>query len=403
MSKERNKRLQGFSLNLPHLFAGLTIFSSICLLFYSFTQVDLGLTLNRASILTQIQRSFQYIGYFDRPLSTYLYIGIIVLMFVSYGLALYLAAREKITYRLIWKLVFISSFILVLSYSAFSYDLFNYIFDAKILTHYHLNPYLYRALDFPGDKMLSFMHWTHRVYPYGPAWLLFTAPLSLLGMQLFIPTFFLFKALALGLYLGSVWSIAQIMRIIAPKKELMAIVFFAFNPLVIIETLVSGHNDIAMMFLLLVSILFLVQKKYIFAFFFLLLSIGIKYATGFLLPMYFLIFLFERQKVVIKWGTVFSIFLVTMTLALFAATLRTTFQPWYLMYVIPFAALIPDKKYIIYSVFLISLVGLLNYVPYLYTGNWDPPIPFYLLTLNLVGVVIALVIFIKVYLNKNNT
>jgi hypothetical protein len=222
-------------------------------------------------------------------------------------------------------------------------------------------------------------------------------PLSFIGFQIFIPTFFLFKLLSGVLYLGTVWAIGKIMQIISPKKEVLALTFFALNPLVIIESLVSGHNDIAMMFLAAISILFLVQKKYALAFILLFLSIGVKYATGFLLPLFIVIYLFEKRQVVIKWPVIFLTFIVTMILALFAASIRSTFQPWYLMYLMPFAALLSDEDYIIFPISILSVVGLLNYLPYLFTGSWDPPIPTILLTINILGGVIAFITFMWFY------
>jgi len=69
-------------------------------------------------------------------------------------------------------LIAVNILIGLISYPAYSHDLFNYMFDAKIATFYQQNPYLYKALDFPTDPWLRFMHWTHRYYPYGPSFLL---------------------------------------------------------------------------------------------------------------------------------------------------------------------------------------------------------------------------------------
>ena len=92
-------------------------------------------------------------------------------MFIYYFYFLYAVYKKKINKKIIRNLIVITSIGLGFSYVAFSYDLFNYIFDAKIITFYHQNPYFHKALDYPGDPMLSFMRWTHRVYPYGPIWL----------------------------------------------------------------------------------------------------------------------------------------------------------------------------------------------------------------------------------------
>ena len=338
----------------------LYLFFIIALFLYSFTQVDLGLTMTRASFITNIQRWFQYIGYFNRPLSSALYGVIILGLFISYGVFMYSVKKKLLNSKLLWKLIVIITVILTFSYNAFSYDIFNYIFDAKILTHYQLNPYLYKPLDFPLDPMLSFMHWTHRTFPYGPIWLGITIPFSYLGLNFFLPTFFLFKVLASISYLGTVYAISRIVRKISPENESLAIVFFAFNPLVLIESLVSGHNDIVMMCLGMFGILFLVTKRYLIGLVLLLLSVGTKYATGFLLPLYGIIMLFERKQVLVKYQQIFPIFIVTMLLAVVAASIRTTFQPWYLLFVVPLASLVPQKYYVIIPTFVLSIVALFN-------------------------------------------
>ena len=144
---------------------GLYFLVIFALFLYSFTQIDLSLTFSRIDFLRNLVKSFQYIGYFNRPISTYIYVGLLALLFGFYIYFLKLAQNKRIKRDLVWKLIIATIVILLFSYNAFSYDLFNYIFDAKIFTHYHMNPYLHKALDFPGDPMLSFMRWTHRAYP----------------------------------------------------------------------------------------------------------------------------------------------------------------------------------------------------------------------------------------------
>ncbi len=219
----------------------------LLLFFYSFTQIDLGLTFSRNEFLKSILDSFQHLGYFNRPLSTYFYITLVVLLFGFYLLFLRHALQKKLSKQTFWKLCIVITVLLALSYNAFSYDLFNYLFDARIITHYQQNPYVTKVLDFPGDPMLSFMHWTHRTYPYGPVWLALTVPLSFLGFGFFIPTFYLFKSLMAASFLGIVYFIGKITKKIAPKHEIFALVFFGLQPLVLIESLVSAHLDGVMM------------------------------------------------------------------------------------------------------------------------------------------------------------
>lgn len=345
----------------------------LSLFLYSFTQVDLGLTLTRASWWQVLQKAFQSIGYFDRPLSTSFYIVILFSLVAFYAVFLRLAKQKRVSRQEVWFVLITLSAILTFSYTAFSYDVFNYIFDAKIVTYYNQNPYIHKALDFPHDPMLSFMHWIQRTYPYGPVWLAITVPISFVGLQFFLPTYFLFKMLSAVCFLGSVFFLSKIVRKIHPEKEVLSMIFFSMNPLVIIESLISSHNDIVMMFFSLVAFYFLTEKKYVAAILLLLASIGVKFATVFLLPI-FLYQAFFSAKRTISWKKLFTISSLIMVIPIILSSYRTEMQPWYFLWMLPLLALIADTRVIVPSA-LFSFGLLTEYILFLYTGNWNPPIP----------------------------
>jgi hypothetical protein len=351
-------------------------------LLYSFTQIDLSLAISRNTTFQAIVVSFQHIGYFERPLSTLLYIILLVLLFAFYIVFVVLASKKKLQKKFVWIMILTTAGLLAFSYNAFSYDLFNYIFDARIFTHYQQNPYLHKALDFPSDHMLSFMRWTHRDYPYGPAWLGLTVPLSYLGFQYFLPTFILFKIFIAASYVGCVYFIGKIFRRIAPEQEVYGLVFFAFNPLIIIESLVSAHIDTVMMFFALFGFYLLLQKKYAVSYISFFVSIGIKFVTGFILPIFIYMHILQKQKKEINWNIIWGACIVLLTLGVAAQTIRGTFQPWYLIDVLAFAVFLSHRYYILFPSIIISVVALLNYAPFLYTGNWDKPIPQILANMN---------------------
>ena len=372
----------------------------IAFFLYSFTQIDLSLTFSRIDFLRQIVKSFQYIGYFNRPLSTFFDIFFVVFLFNFYFAFLILAYTKQLRKTFVWKLLLITTVILAFSYNAFSYDLFNYIFDAKIITYYHQNPYLHKALDFPGDPMLSFMHWTHRVYPYGPIWLVLTVPLSFLGFQFFLPTFFLFKLLMAVSFLGCLYFIGKIFQKIAPEREVLGLVFFGLQPLILIESLVSAHLDIVMMFFALWALYFLLNKRYIFSFLLLFVSIGIKFATIFLLPVFIAIFVLQKIHKKISWDAIwFSSFLLMIATVVFAS-LRTNFQPWYLIEIFVFAVFIGYRYYIFIPSVIISAFALFTYIPYLFEGNWNNPIPQLLNTSYIVSYILSIVAVVGYYFFK---
>ena len=386
----------------------------LCLFLYSFTQVDLGLTLSRSSLFLTIEKSFQYIGYFNRPLSTIMYSTFLILFFVFYAMFLKFGKKSKITRRQTWILLFITTIVLTFSYNAFSYDIFNYIFDAKIVTHYHQNPYMHKALDFPQDKMLGFMHWTQRTYPYGPVWLVLTIPLSFIGLQIFLITFFLFKILMSACFLGTCYFIEKISKKLFPKNALLYLIFFAFNPLVLIESVVSAHFDIVMIFFAMIAVWFLVNKRYVSASILLLISIGVKFATLFLGPVF--IYVIASDSVAISIINKITspvrrlirndseeasseIIFLTSSILMITAVIGESywsgnFQPWYILIVLSFACFLAKKAYVIIATFIISLFALLQYALFISRGDWNPPVPMILLWMLVGSIVLSVFVTI---------
>jgi len=349
----------------------LWIIGAVSLLLYSFTQIDLSLTLSQASLWQIIQKNFQYIGWFNRPLSTYIYVGIISYLFALYILTLWLVSKNKINKKTLWSTVIVIAAILLPSYNAFSYDLFNYIFDARIVTHYGLNPYEFKALDFANDPMLTFMRSTHRVYPYGPSWLMLTVPLTFIGNEMFLFTFYLFKALSAASFLGITYFIFRIANKINLKNPRLAVALFALNPLVIIEGLVSSHNEIVMMFFAILALYFLLEKRVTLSAAGLLVSIGLKYSTAVLLPIYFLRFISKKitdKQIILSSFILMSIAVIATSLAS-GQNKNPEFQPWYLLSLTPFAVLY-ENKFVRILFVSITLFPLFSYVPFLYTGVW---------------------------------
>ncbi|OGH04053.1 MAG: hypothetical protein A2W22_00305 [Candidatus Levybacteria bacterium RBG_16_35_11] len=374
------------------------------LLIYSFTQVDLNLTLSQISIFQTAQKSLQQIGFFNRPLSTTIYVLLAVLMFLFYFSFLFMAWKKKIVAKHAWVLIIGAIVILTFSYNAFSYDLFNYMFDAKILSLYGQNPFLHRPLDFTGDPWLNFMRWTHRIYPYGPSWLILTVPLSFIGMNYFLPTFFLFKVLMALSFFGTTYLIYKISEKLSPQNVVFNLVFWGLNPLVLIEGLVSAHNDMPMAFFGLLFIYLFINKKITGSLLSYLFSIGVKYATAVLFPVIILLFYLKQANKKINWDKIFLYFVVLSAGAVVIATVRSTFQPWYLLYILPFAALIAKKLYVFIPTVAATIFGIAIYVPYVLLTDYSKSYPAVVMQIELIGfltVVILLIIFsLKAHFKK---
>ena len=163
--------------------------------------------------------------------------------------------KKKIVFKDLRFLIFITIVILFFSYPGMlSFDIFNYIVTAKVLFFYHENPYIIMPIEFVGDPLLSFTHAANKISLYGASWILITAIPYFVGIGNFLLTLFSFKLFVSMFYLGTVFLIWKI------SKNLISVALFSLNPLVIIETLVSGHNDIVMVFFSLFSFYILMKK-----------------------------------------------------------------------------------------------------------------------------------------------
>lgn len=81
-----------------------------------------------------------------------------------------------------------------------------------------------------------------------------------------------------------------------------------------------------------------------------------------------------------------------MIVVIIAVSLRTNFQPWYLLYALPFAALLAKKYFILIPSLVITFFSLLQYAPFIYLGNWNPPVPMMLAYLTNGSILLSLLI-----------
>lgn len=353
------------------LYAGYLVVL-LALSVYSYSQIDLNLTLSSNPIYQSIQHELILLGYYNRPLSTVILTVLLIFLYLIYLKILLLVKDKKLTVQNLTRLVLITVVILFFSYSALSHDLFNYMFDARIVTLYHQNPYTHAALDYPSDLWTRFMHWTHRTYPYGPLWLFLTLPFSFLGFGKFVVTLINFKLMFTAFYLGNVYLIYRILRKTDSKWALEGAALYAFNPVVLMESLVSPHNETAMLFFLLLAIYFLfAESSKAKGIFYLLLSGGIKFATLILLPLFFLI---RKNKNPGRQTIWLLSFLALVMITLVGEIMYREPYAWYFIPAIGLGALLARYKKINILISGVSLAAFLRYLPFLYAGDYSKPV-----------------------------
>ncbi len=361
---------------------------------YSYTQIDLNLTISSNSVYQLFQKQMINIGYFNRNLSGSIFITLLCILFLYYFVMIFLSSRLLISFKQLISLVFFISFILIFSYPAFSHDIYNYMFDARIVTSYHANPYIHTALDFPSDLWTRFMHWTHRKYPYGPVWLLLTLPFSFLGFGKFVLTLVNFKLMFTLFHLGNIYLIWKILEKIRPKNKLCGLAIYAFNPLIIIESLISLHNEVIMLFFLLLCIYQLVSKK---EWWWILLSgflsAGIKFITLIIFPIFpFYNKLTKKNNIDLFLQIIYLLYLTSL---IYLFILREPY-PWYFIPIVGLSALLPQMGKILYITIALSIGSLLRYAPFLLNGVYTTEVMY---MMNTVFIIPVFTVIILVVLN----
>jgi len=260
---------------------------------------------------------------------------------------------------------------------------------AKVAFTYHENPYIVMPIEISNDANLAFTRAANKVALYGPVWLLLTWVPHTLGMGNIWETLIAFK------FINALWYIGFCILIWRVTKSMKNVVFFSLNPLVLIETLVSGHNDIVMMVLACGGLLLWEKRKWtshLMGLVLLVLSVFIKGATVVLVPLLFFRKLTQERLFFIASCLLLVVFFIL-------APIREELYPWYAVWFLSLAAFLPYPKYSLFWQFCIVLsLGLeLRHVPYMAMGYYEGPGPMLRAMVTVIPVILW--ILYKVYKN----
>lgn len=364
------------------------VITSLALFVYSYGFVDFNLTLSSHPLVTNFVAWTQSLAMFDRPLSTQVYLALVVVFFLLYLLTINHFNKRQIR-KFPWKPIIVIGLILSVAYPFLSSDVFKYLFVGKILVHYQANPYLLPPDQFQGDLWLRFMRWVHTTTPYGPVFSLMAVPYYLLSFGKFTPMLYMFKLDQLAWYLLAIWLVGELAFYLKANqvKKTFAMLVFALNPLILSEWLVNAHNDAIMITLLLLALYLLISRLRLLSWMALLISIGIKYLTVLALP----IFLFPAK---LSSPGNFRKSIYFLLAAFFLTPLiyhySWQYQPWYVTWLVPFAA-ISGSTPVMIIVAAYALGSFLRYIPFISTGLWSATLfQFSLLSFAPVALVLAL-------------
>ncbi len=154
------------------------------------------------------------------------------------------AGREVRLWALAPPVIFAT--LLLLTMPLTSRDIFFYTMSGRVLSIYGQNPYLVAPSSFPDDPLFGFSNWPDYTSPYGPIWLLVSGGLTRLAGDDITRSVLLLKLVAVGGYLACGGLIGAILRA-RGRAALSGMVFWLWNPLVLIEFAGAGHNDVLML------------------------------------------------------------------------------------------------------------------------------------------------------------
>jgi hypothetical protein len=188
----------------------------------------------------------------DRPWMGGAWVLGLVILFGLFAAALRIAGQKGIPTKVfvIFSLVF--GVTLIWLYPVTATDLFQYVMRARISAVYGANPMAVPPNRFPGDPLLPFVgEWKDILSPYGPAWELLAGALAGLGFNQAVPGALAYKGVALLAYLVCMAALYT-----GTNGNTRALLFFAWNPLVLLQGLGNGHNDLVMLAWLLLALVY---------------------------------------------------------------------------------------------------------------------------------------------------
>lgn len=178
-----------------------------------------------------------------------------------------------------------------------SYDVYSYIGNGWVDFKYSENPY-YTSVEQVWnqngpDQMLGKVArcWRNEPVIYGPAWSIICKTLTSMSFGNITTALYIFKFATLIVFIGSLFLINKI------TKKKIFVAMFGLNPYILFEFLSNVHNDIFLVFFVLLSIYFIKNRKNV------ILSVAciavataIKYLSILLLP-FIIIYALKDEKI----------------------------------------------------------------------------------------------------------
>ena len=335
------------------IFIIFSILLSLAFFVFSYLWVDFNLTLISWPAIAQVMDLFQHWGFFHRPVAAKIYLVLTILSFLP---SFYFLFKKKIQFsKKRWFWIILPAILIVFAYPFLSHDIFNYLFDGRMIWFHRVNPYRHAPQEFSADHWTRFMHWVHKSTPYGPTQIFYSLIIAIAGFNKFLPSYLFIKIGNLILFLITGFYLIKIL-----KSKRLAVSLWFLNPFLYQEFLINCHNDLLMIFLAVIGFYYW-QKKKKKGWLAFLFSVTSKYVSILLLPA----FIFKKHYKIILLGS--SLVLLTG----FVVKI-TSFQAWYFAWLLMMLPFLKLSRYF-WSLVLGGelLILLVKYYPFLRLGQWQ--------------------------------
>lgn len=222
---------------------------------------------------------------YDNYLNTIIYLGLFFLLFFLYFQIIKKISKIFKTTKSLFIFITIIGILFSIIIPTTSLDVYSYIGNGWVDSNYNKNPYYVSVQDvldeYGQDQMLGKVArcWRDEPVVYGPVWSLMCKILTSLSFGNITVALYIFKIASLSVFLGSAILIYKITN----RKIFAAL--FALNPFMLFESLSNVHNDIFLVFFILLAIYFIKKKENLsLAVASIAIATGIKYLSILLLP-----------------------------------------------------------------------------------------------------------------------
>lgn len=205
-------------------------------------------------------------------LPTLAFAGVAVIAFAAYLWSL----KSSFSVRTVVKAAVAFQLLAFLSYPVLSTDIFSYMFSDRVQTKYGENVWTVTPNTFADDTFAGLADWKDQTKVYGAVNQIVYLPAAYLGNDDVATTLVLYKLTTLVFALGSLALFWKLTSGTKDKVRAVLLQTIFWNPLFVLEMVGNGHNDIIMIFFVLLSILFWKQERWLWAGVALALAVQVK-------------------------------------------------------------------------------------------------------------------------------